>query len=909
VASCYRFSFRTDHPARVRKQRSQSVKRQVIAAANIRPAQEQNSIRHQYLTFMSFSRIHLLSVLKGRPFLLILMIWTFFLGMELKNAIAGDSRMGIPYVSTGLLVNTITEVLPVFALLVMFFYSTELLWKSRTVRFAMIEGSTAVNPLMEFCSKLLVLCLISSVLLLYSCLLCGLIQAASGTAIDSGLYLSQFYFLGFPLMLSAILVLGIQEPSKYKYPGLALASLLILLSSSPLGSLVGISNPLFRVAVPFNVPYQEMNGYGGYVKSFGIKMIYSAAVAGLAMLAVFWFKFRQKVSAAVTVLIPLLFLAGGTYLYYQTYVDDPRLSGSALNDWKQEYEQQFHRFKNLRQPSVTSVRTEVDLFPRNQRYQVRGTYRLKNKSQYPIDSLLIAVNSETSIQDLRFQRKGKKVEQQVYGHYWYFLDLPLKPGESMDMSFSFSSGWTGFKGHSAFNSIIWNGSFIRISNYFPRLGYDDRNEITNSLERRMRGMAEQDKLPALRSTATEPYNYDFIDLHAIVSTDSDQVAIGQGVLQKQWKTGGRNYFSYQTERPIPFRFALSSARYQVQRSRYRNIGIEVYYHPAHSENVRRLIDQVKQTLAYCEKNFAPYPHPVIRFAEVSAFAEGFGATAYPSTIYMKEDGGFHTNLDDGPETDIINLLAGHELSHEWWGSAQMSPEVKEGGWVMTETLAKYTEQMLYLHARGPEALRRMVGRHLEEYSSLRSFSKETALYKTTYDTPHIPYNKGSVVMYQLYLLIGEKAINKALHKLLENYSYPMLPPDTEDLLEELHRVSTAAQRVKIDELFKKIVTYDLKMGEVSVKRLANGYELTFEASAGKFLEVGQGNSKDQKMNAAVDFLVETEGKTVLTKFIPDGGKIRGRLVMKEKPLKVTIDPGLTFMDVFQKDNEVMVNFQ
>ena len=134
--------------------------------------------------------------MKGRPFLLIFVIWSFLLGIELKNAIDGDPRLGTPFVSSGLMINTIADVLPVFALLVILFYSSELLWKSRTVRFSMIEGSTAVNPIMEFLSKLFVLFLIISALLIYSCLTGLLIQAVKGTAIDFGLYLSLFYFLG-----------------------------------------------------------------------------------------------------------------------------------------------------------------------------------------------------------------------------------------------------------------------------------------------------------------------------------------------------------------------------------------------------------------------------------------------------------------------------------------------------------------------------------------------------------------------------------------------------------------------------------------------------------------------------------------------------------------------------------------
>ena len=259
---------------------------------------------------------------------------------------------------------------------------------------------------------------------------------------------------------------------------------------------------------------------------------------------------------------------------------------------------------------------------------------------------------------------------------------------------------------------------------------------------------------------------------------------------------------------------------------------------------------------------------------------------------------------------MINQLAGHELSHEWWGSAQMSPEVKEGGWVMTETLAKYTESMLLLHAQGPVALRRTIKEHLDQYASLRSFSGETALYKTTYETPHLPYDKGAVVMYHLHQLIGEKAINKALHNLLKNHSYPMAPPDTEDLLNELYKVSDAEQQVKIDEWFKKILTYDLKMGNASVAPSGTRYKLQFDASAGKFLEDGKGRRKSVSMHEEVEVLFEmASGRRVLHRFIPVSGIIKKTLVFDELPVKIILDPYLKYMDVFQQDNELAVAVQ
>ncbi len=101
------------------------------------------------------------------------------------------------------------------------------------------------------------------------------------------------------------------------------------------------------------------------------------------------------------------------------------------------------------------------------------------------------------------------------------------------------------------------------------------------------------------------------------------------------------------------------------------------------------------TLDYCIKNFGQYPFPSLTFAEVSSFTRGFNATAYPSVIFMAERLAFHANLKAGRQQDVINELAGHETAHLWWGNNQVAPDEREGAVMLTETLAMYTEMMLY----------------------------------------------------------------------------------------------------------------------------------------------------------------------------------------------------------------------
>ncbi|MCH5686922.1 hypothetical protein LWM68_23210 [Niabella sp. W65] len=187
----------------------------------------------------------------------------------------------------------------------------------------------------------------------------------------------------------------------------------------------------------------------------------------------------------------------------------------------------------------------------------------------------------------------------------------------------------------------------------------------------------------------------FIRLDMTISTTSDQTAIGTGSLVRRWKAGNRSFYRYQSGQLIPFRFAIASARYAVQKSAYKNIPVYVYYHPSHGENVAQLMKNARLTLDYCIKNFGQYPFPSLTFAEVSSFTRGFNATAYPSVIFMAERLAFHANLKAGRQQDVINELAGHETAHLWWGNNQVAPDEREGAVMLTETLAMYTEMMLY----------------------------------------------------------------------------------------------------------------------------------------------------------------------------------------------------------------------
>ncbi len=376
----------------------------------------------------------------------------------------------------------------------------------------------------------------------------------------------------------------------------------------------------------------------------------------------------------------------------------------------------------------------------------------------------------------------------------------MKPNDTATLDFKISYQWFAVNGHQSFNAIIENGSFMRISRYYPTIGYQSDYEIQ---DKKIRSQYALGKLRGIKKPeAPEMFKKDFINLDMTFSTEKHQTAVGTGDLIKKWTQSDRNYFKYQAKN-IPFRFAVSSAEYELKTLNYKGIIITIFYHKNHFENIEHLMKNVQLTLDYCQLNFGKYPFKTINFAEISSFTRGFAATAYPSAVFMPENMIFHANIHSDQKQDVINELAGHELSHLWWGNSRIDPDDREGSVMLTETLAMYTEMMLYKKMHGKAKMMKRLKVHQQIYDGEKGLSQNIPIYRATGDIPHISYSKGAVAMVTLSDLIGENKVNTALKAFLNHNQYPKKPSSL-DLLQEFYKVCpNDVSRKEIDGLFKR----------------------------------------------------------------------------------------------------------
>ncbi|GAB0157074.1 M1 family aminopeptidase [Chryseobacterium sp. Alg-005] len=748
-------------------------------------------------SILFYAKIDLIYLFKSIAVIASSVLLLFFIGMEMYAEIEKGIRLPQKYASSGLMATTISENFHLFGLLIAVYFINDIYWRGHSSGFSLIERSTYFykNKLAgHFLSINVLLFFFTGILILE-----GLIfqLAYHYFHIDWNAYSGTILFNTFPLILFSGFALLINDIIRNRFLALGISVLLLIMTATPISKKI-ISYPLLRIFSDYKGTYSDFNGYEMYATGFAERLLFGLSIIVLVWMITELIKTKEwkfkKVIFPVCLLIAGL-LAGNQFMKgYSPKNEEELLLNAAL------YEKKFRPYENLPQPVITDVLTKIDLHPSENSYEITGKYTLINQSDKAIDKILINFHPDLQINYATFQTNSEtqgvsKTISEI------LLKKPLQPHETAHLDFRVSYQWVVVNGHESFNAIIGDGSFIRISRYYPTIGYQEGNEIEGQKQRDEFKLGKQRSLKLVE--APEVFRKDFINLNMIISTEKDQTAVGTGDLTDQFIRGERKFFQYKAN-GIPFRFAVSSAKYMQKSVNYKGIMINVLYHKEHAENVDHLINNAKITLDYCSKNFGNYPFKTINFAEISSFTRGFAATAYPSAVFMPEDMVFHANIHADEEQDVINELAGHELSHLWWGNSQIDPDEREGAVMLTETLAMYTEMMLYKKMHGQKKMMERIKVHEQIYNNEKGLSQEQPIYKVTGNNVHISYSKGAISMVKLSELLGEEKVNLALKSFLQNNKYPK-KPTTLDLLKEFYQVApNEHMKKKIDQLFKTI---------------------------------------------------------------------------------------------------------
>lgn len=883
-----KFSFQTNEKSK--KTKPQTIDNKSIVVERLMVLNPSESWRRHLLALFSITKIDLKYIIKSIPFVVICLGFLFFLSMEMFGDIEKGIRLPQKFATSGLLASTIIDEFNLLSLLAIVFYTNDIFWRSQTNNFTLIEAATPLKKTTFWFSKWLTL---SVLIIIFTCLMIALgitFQIAyNHPYFNWYAYGGVFVFVSLRIIVSAGMLLIIQQLIPNKIISLIVGSALIGLLATPFGNRI-LDHPALEFLMPFAGKYTDMNGYGAYFAYFGLRYAFGFGVVLVVLWCVLniqnWLR-GKPISIFLLGILLIITTFFGIQLSKGYEVRDNNIK----NEAKAMYEKQFRKFQQMSQPTVTDIKSNVDLFPEKNSYLIDGKYIIQNKTNQVIDSVLVNFADNFQIIEAHFEESLIKNQFEVIK-----LKKPLLPNETTVMNFKITYTWATVNGHQSFNAIVKNGSFMRISRYFPQIGYISDNEIEQIYERKKYQLGEKTAIKKLEQPKVSAN--DFINLDMTISTNANQIAIGVGELEKHWKQQNRNYFRYKTTSPIPFRFAISSANYAIKKESYRGKSIEVFYHETHQQNVEHLLKNIKITLDYCQANFGEYPFKTIRFAEVSGFTKGFAATAYPASIFMTENMIFDANIKADKGQDVINELAGHELSHLWWGGNQINSDDREGAAMLTETLAMYTELMVSKRMHGKKRVLENVDLYQRMYFDERGFAEEQPLSRVRPENVHLSYYKGLVAMYQLTELIGEEKVNIALKNFLQKHKYPNQKAIATDLLSEFYGISKPTIYPKIDELFKQIVIYDLSIKKARFQQNKDtSFMISIEAEGLKITK----NIDTKNLKTLLDDEIEIgiffeKSEPIFKKLACINGRITTKIDVSQKPTKVVLDPNFLFLN-------------
>jgi len=951
VLCCWRFTFAAAAAERVARARRGDPPATPAAAAAAPPAEARVDTSRPLALLPGLVALYFRETVKNIYFGVLVLAGLMFMifASTTSGDIFGTSTWPLTFQMTGLLNGSFS----LFMLIIVTFYGGELVWREREHRLDQIVDGTPVPTWLPMLAKLGALLLVP-VLLQAVLMLCGTgIQASKGYfRFEPWLYVQEMF--GIELLnywIVCALALAVHGIVNHKYVGHALMIVYyaLLLFAGPLG----LEHNLYKFGSVPGATYSDINGYGHFMLRLRLFQGYWGAASVLLLVATYllwmrgtesgwrerWRQARARATPATLGVAALAFAAFaglGGLIYYNTNVLNIYESTTQAQQNQVDYERTYKRYADEPQPKITSVKVDVDLYPREQRVRMRGGYVLVNRNAVPVETVQLnfAAGQALTIRKLAFGMPAQlAVDDARIGVRRYRFAHPLAPGETTTLQFDLELPTHGFTNEGSNTAVVYNGSFLNGRLVLPSIGYNDHAELERDQDRRKFGLAPKERMrdrddPKGLAVNGLDRDADYVDFETTIGTEGDQIAIAPGYLQRQWSAAGRRYFHYRMDAPIANFFAFQSGRYAVRKDVWKRVGgsaeghgsgaeeaadvpIEIYYQPGHEFNLDTMVDATRAALSYDATHFGPYQYRQFRIIEFPRY-ESF-AQSFPNTIPYSEAIGFIARVrpDDPKDIDYPYYITAHEVAHQWWGHQVMGGDV-QGGSMLVESLAQYSALMVMKQKFGAAKMRRFLSYELNRYLLGRATEQKKELPLSRVENqPYIHYAKGSLAMYLLADMIGEDKVNQALRAFRDAHAFKGAPyPSSGELLARLRDVTPPELQYLIDDLFERIVLFDNRATSASAKALPNGrFEVTMKLVAKKRVADELGKESDAPLADYIDVgvLDAKDEPIAIERRRFDAEETTVTMTVDRKPAKAGIDPLNKLIDRRPGDNTVAVS--
>ncbi|HEV2129818.1 MAG TPA: hypothetical protein VGR27_01865, partial [Longimicrobiaceae bacterium] len=456
--------------ARVERERSGAPVR--AAPAAVPPVAGTFGARTRARQALSVARRSLGEIARNLAFPLILLVTLLLVlavGWNVGSEVFGTSTWPVTHLIAGTLLGQAASV--VVAVLIALI-AGELVWRERDVRVSEIEDAAPVPTWVFLAGRFLAL---ATVLLAVQAALMAsgvLLQTLQGYhRYELGLYLQILFGIKLvDYLLLATLAMAVHVVVNQKYLGHLVVVLFFLFTL--LSGKIGIEHNLLRYNSDPGWTYSDMNGFGPFLGPWTWFKLYWAGWALLLAVGarLFWVRGREggarrrfrvararfsgaaaRAAAAAAVLIVTL---GGFIFYNTNILNEYRTPLEAAAPWA-EYERRYKRYENTPQPRIAAAELRVEIYPEEHAAELRGTYRLVNRTDRAIDSVHVLILPEVRARSISFDRAARRVlDDRELQYRIYALERPLAPGDSLRLRFDVAFQPRGFPNGSIPTKVV-----------------------------------------------------------------------------------------------------------------------------------------------------------------------------------------------------------------------------------------------------------------------------------------------------------------------------------------------------------------------------------------------------------------------------------------------------------------------
>jgi ABC-2 type transport system permease protein len=316
--------------------------------------------------------------------------------------------------------------------------------------------------------------------------------------------------------------------------------------------------------------------------------------------------------------------------------------------------------------------------------------------------------------------------------------------------------------------------------------------------------------------------------------------------------GGRRTLITRTEAPIHHFFSLQSGRYAITTRQHQGVELAVYHLPRHGYNVPRMLDAMAASIDLFGSAFSRYQFKQARVLEFPAYAEF--AQAFAATMPYSEGVGFLMRHDDPDKIDMVTYITAHEVAHQWWAHQVIGAD-RQGSTFLSESFAQYSALRVMEKLYGRNQVRRFLKYELDRYLRARGGERlEELPLARVENQPYIHYQKGTLAMFWLKEVVGERVVDRALQRLIELHAFKPAPyPSSLDFLRLLREEAGPGHDALITDLFERIVLFDVRVDSAEARREADGrWTLTLRVKAHKRVADGRGVETEEPLDEPFD---------------------------------------------------------